>query len=174
MYGSTRAHPALKRSRDCSMTKYIIFDLDGMTELDSSAAQILLKLLQNYEERGIRSFFVRVIEDSHLKQRLNATGIAKLLTRHLELMKYFDYQASSPNRRLNRFDAGEAASFQGDDIDTADDETSSLGHLIGEYEEPYFSHISDALRIIDHYEGLNKDDESLIERDSEFGDHSMV
>lgn len=173
MYGSTRAHPALKRSRDSSMTKYIIFDLDGMTELDSSAAQILLKLLQNYEERGIRSFFVRVIEDRHLKQRLNATGIAKLLTRHLELMKYFDYQASSPNRRLNRFDAGETASLQGDDIDTADD-TSSLDRLIGEYEEPYFSHISDALKIIDHYEGLNKDDESLIERDSEFGDHSMV
>lgn len=31
MYGSVKAHPALKRTRDAPMTKYLIFDMEGMS-----------------------------------------------------------------------------------------------------------------------------------------------
>ena len=52
MYGSTRAHPALKRSRDIGMTKYVIFDLKGMSSLDSTAAKILKTLLEGIGKEG--------------------------------------------------------------------------------------------------------------------------
>ena len=92
MYGSTRAHPALKRSRDIGMTKYVIFDLKGMSSLDSTAAKILKTLLEGYRKRGIRTCFVRMSSDKHLRKMLADSGICKLLIDDLTDLKYFAIQ----------------------------------------------------------------------------------
>lgn len=120
LYGSTRAHPASKRSRDASMTKYIIFDLDGMSELDSLAAHTLKKLLQLYQSRGIQLFFVRVHHDPSLRRRLVNSGIVAILISNLRAINY---------------------------------DPSIEEHLVVELARvPYFSHISEALGVIDRFD----------------------
>lgn len=100
MYGSTKAHPALKRSRSPAMTKYIIFDLHGMTDIDSSAAKILTELLTSYKRRNIHSFFVRVNKNARLRIRLRKTGIVQMLLDDLEDVKYFEAQKRSVFSRM--------------------------------------------------------------------------
>lgn len=144
LYGSTKAHPALKRSRDESMTQYIIFDLRGMSELDSSAAQILKELIVGYQNRGILNFFVRVTKHRKVRKRLIDTGITKLLIEDLEAVKYFEVQKQIIDYRNG--DSGLVASSF--DIDAA----NAIHDLTEATDVPYFEHISDALKVIDYYE----------------------
>lgn len=59
LYGATSAHPALPRVRAPELNRNIIFDIHGVTGLDGSGTQVLLELVQNYKERGVRVFFTR-------------------------------------------------------------------------------------------------------------------
>lgn len=96
-FGSTKTHPALKRSREKEMTKYIVFDLEEMAYLDSSAAHILKQTLQSFAQRRIRTFFVRVPQNPKLRLRLKRVGIEDFLRRDLaqmtgsELGPYFEH-----------------------------------------------------------------------------------
>lgn len=149
MYGSTKAHPALKRSRDESMTKYIIFDLRGMSELDSSAAQMLHELITMYKNRGLLSLFVRVSKHIEVRKRLEAAGITKLLIQDLEKANYFKAQeVVNKLPRRDNFDAMNKIPF---DLETAND----IYDLIESRRFPFFNHISDALKVIDFYEFHN-------------------
>lgn len=132
LYGSAHTHPGHQRMRGEDMTKYVIFDLQGMIEFDSSAAQILKGLIDGYVERGIICFFVRVHPNLKLRRRLVSTGIFDLLVDMLVQLLYFS----------------EADRLQIDFSDV-DDELNNLTESI---EMPYFLHISDALKVIDHYE----------------------
>lgn len=128
MYGSTRAHPALKRSRDQEMSRYVIFDLDSMNAIDSSAAQTVKNLLTNYQRRGIRSLFARV--SPNVKPILRQSGIRDLLNHDIEELKYNEIQ--------------ELASH-------SDNETvKRCRDILGK--DPYFDHILEALRLIDCFE----------------------
>lgn len=128
MYGSTRAHPALKRSRVKEMTRYVIFDLDSMDSIDSSAAQTVKNLITNYQRRGIRSLFVRV--SSKVKPILKQAGIRDLLNHDVEELKYNEIQ-----NLAGHSDNGTIAGCRG-----------MLGN------GPYFEHILEALRLIDCFE----------------------
>lgn len=75
LYGSTKAHPALKRSRDRSMTNYVIFDLKGMSSIDSTAVKIIKDLIQSYSARGINTLFVRLSHDEKLRKRFEDAGL---------------------------------------------------------------------------------------------------
>ncbi|ODV77169.1 uncharacterized protein CANTADRAFT_57095 [Suhomyces tanzawaensis NRRL Y-17324] len=153
MYGSSKAHPALKRSRDAKMTSYIIFDLDGMSELDSSAAMILSDLLQGYRKRDIPAFFVRVHNSDKLRKRLHDCGIVDFLMDSLETVQYFSVQ-----RMLTQSLIGH------EEITPFDmDESSHIYNLIESPQTPFFQHISDALKVIDFYEVRQ-----LSQRSSEF------
>ncbi|KAK6200530.1 putative sulfate transporter [Scheffersomyces amazonensis] len=160
LYGSTKAHPASKPSRDSSMTHYIIFDLKGMTDLDSSASQILKDLILGYRNRKIHSFFVRVNKNAKLRKRLVNTGISDLLIQDLKDLRYFDSQKrqaySRMKRRRSLTDDGPELNFEDDyeqEVIPIDiDENSEIYDLIESNEEPYFDHISDALKVIDFYE----------------------
>lgn len=140
MYGSTKAHPALKRLRDQSMTKYIIFDLLGMTDLDSSAACIMKDLLESYIKRGIEVFFVRVHSSEKLRKRLFNTGVSNLLLECLLNVGYFDAQ-----RKVNL--QKPTGSTKIPDIEEAE-----IYNLIENYDTPYFKHIRDALKVIDQFD----------------------
>ncbi|KAK6460182.1 putative sulfate transporter [Scheffersomyces coipomensis] len=163
MYGSTKAHPAMKPRRNASMTNYIIFDLKGMTEIDSSAAQILKDLILGYRGRKIHSFFVRVNKNAKLRKRLLNTGIVDLLIADLDALNYFDSQKRQAYSRMKRrrsLTESPEINFEGEGADDDDeeaipidiDESSEIYDLIETKEEPYFDHISDALKVIDFYE----------------------
>lgn len=156
MYGSTRAHPALKRSRDASMTQYIIFDLKGMTEIDSSAVQMLKQTLLSYQQRGIKSFFVRVHNDPALRKRLRATGIVNILIQDLESINCYQSPAAL---KTSNSPAVELDAATNPDLDN--EETES-GDIRDSKQYPYFYHISDALKVIDDYDSNNFDNRSDI------------
>lgn len=163
MYGSTRAHPALKRSRDASMTQYIIFDLKGMTEIDSSAVQMLKSTLLSYQQRAIKSFFVRVHKDEALRKRLQATGIVDILVEDLESIRCF----KSPTATKS------PSPPPGIDVNTnpnldADESDSGGGDITESEDYPFFQHISDALKVIDDYDSDNLYDDSRSSRSHDF------
>lgn len=78
IYGSAKAHPASKHTN--FRLRHIVFDLHGMTSLDSSAAQIVVDVLLNYKKRGIDVFFCRVFRDKDLLRRLKDSGITGTLS----------------------------------------------------------------------------------------------
>lgn len=151
MYGSAKAHPAQKRSRDLTMTKYMIFDLEDMAYVDSSAAQILKASLLSYQKRGIRCFFVRVSKNSKLRKRLRATGIFDVLTEDLSSMNYFEIhkrlESSKRVRNDHTIDDTLSNQLDTDDISEATENPNS----------PYYEHIRSALKFIDYYEVYSSD-----------------
>lgn len=134
MYGSTRAHPALKRSRDSTMSKYIIFDLNNMNSIDSSAAKTVYELLTNYQKRDIKSCFVNV--SAVVRENLQRAGIRGLLLRDLEKLDYFKIQGL---------------------VQDSDNEVVIRCQNLIDNGEPYFQHISDVLKLVDCYELLHEE-----------------
>lgn len=146
MYGSAKAHPAQKRSRDSSMTKYIIFDLEDMIYLDSSAANILKSWLASHLLKGIRSFFVRVTKTPKLRRRLKDTGIKDILEQDLISMRYDEIrQRDSLPQSLN---------MNLEDVSISDSEVDEIRAVTEKPGSPYFDHIRSALKLIDAYERL--------------------
>lgn len=148
MYGSAKAHPALKRSRDVSMSKYMIFDLEGMTFIDSSAAHLLYQSLQLYQKRNIRTFFVRVSKSKTLRERLRDTGITLILLSDLKSMSIdkmggeIDFVSSLENNSSSRAYVN-FENLNGDMNLTSPTESK---------DSPFFEHIRNSLRVIDYYE----------------------
>lgn len=60
LYGTSRAHPALPRLRPAGSDKNVIFDVHGVTSIDASGTQVLLEIVENYVNRGVRVFFCRL------------------------------------------------------------------------------------------------------------------
>lgn len=79
LYGSTVVHPAAPRTRSEAMTRYLILDLKGMTELDASAAQILHQIVSLYRARHIHVFFARVSTVEGVRRTLRNSGITAML-----------------------------------------------------------------------------------------------
>ncbi|OUM51253.1 hypothetical protein BVG19_g343 [[Candida] boidinii] len=86
-----------------SSVRNIIFDVHGMTSIDSSAAQIMNDIIKNYQRRGINVFFSRVASNHNLYTRLIDSGIKNLLmdTEGVE----FGIQQSNPPYYDNILDA---------------------------------------------------------------------
>lgn len=148
MYGSVKAHPALKRSRDKSMTKYMIFDLEDMIYLDSSAANILKTWLAAHQDKGIRSFFVRVTKTPKLRKRLKNTGIKDILTHNLNSMRYKEIQDRSSLSHNPSLETNV------DDFSMSESEADEIRPITEKPGSPYFEHIRSALKLIDAYEQL--------------------
>lgn len=147
MYGSAKAHPALKRTRDASMTKYLIFDMEGMSFVDSSAAEILHMIVLGYHNQGIKAFFIRVPKNRALRRRLSNTGITGILHANLRAMNYgqiaaqYSVSEGEPNNGRSTRDFS-SMSHQDDQPLPVTESPNS----------PYFDHIRSALRLIDNFE----------------------
>lgn len=152
MFGSTKAHPGQKPSRKISMTNYVIFDLLGMTNIDSSAAHILLGLLRRYQQRGIRSFFVHVSETPQLRDRLAATGITNVLVEDLNSLSL-----EKGTKNVERSEGG-SATLLDEDLSFSASSTSFSPQM-----SPYLNHIRSALQLIDAYELQNVPPQDLLE-----------
>lgn len=159
LFGSARAHPALKVSKDTNLIRYIIFDLDGMTELDSSAARMLKDLLNEYHERGVISFFVRIFNNNKLLRRLRNAGIESSLRRDMDLITLgenpdnilssivgLEITSQSPGSNRHPFPNKSVAA------DAAGNEHAFYLNFYENLNAPYLLHITDALRLIDYYE----------------------
>ncbi|GEQ72691.1 hypothetical protein JCM33374_g6378 [Metschnikowia sp. JCM 33374] len=148
MYGSARAHPASKRIRDKSMSKYMIFDLEGMSYIDSSAAHLLYQSLQLYSKRNIKSFVVRVSKSHALRERLKETGITEMLKADFDSMRV-DEMVGETLSFISSFNNRGSTACAGF-LNRRDDSnhtfpTESQG-------SPFFMHIRNVLRVIDYYE----------------------
>ncbi|QLG74851.1 hypothetical protein HG535_0H01780 [Zygotorulaspora mrakii] len=76
-FGSVKAHPAAKGKRTKEGTRYVLFDMDGLTFIDSSAAQIMLEIVASYKKRGVKVFLSRVPFNDEIRARLESSGVTK-------------------------------------------------------------------------------------------------
>ncbi|KAL0264779.1 hypothetical protein SLS55_000731 [Diplodia seriata] len=77
-HGTNAAHPALPRVRREEHNRNVIFDVHGVTSLDGAGAQVLLEIVQNYVDRGVRVFFCRVRrEGSEVWRLFEQSGIVE-------------------------------------------------------------------------------------------------
>lgn len=82
-FGAPDAHPGSKEILRENI-EYVIFDLHGMTYLDSSAAQILFEIIKAYQEDGSFVFFARVSRAHSIRQLLRESGILNLLDTNMK------------------------------------------------------------------------------------------
>lgn len=147
MYGSARAHPGQKRSRDASMSKYMIFDLEGMSYIDSSAAKILFSSLQGYQQRNIKSFFIRVSKNPQLRERMQSTGITDILASDLRDLRYYEFRKQGlAGKAFSNAGGFEILNKSGGEFDL------TFTGLTESFISPYFEHIRSSLKLVDHYE----------------------
>lgn len=78
-YGSLKVHPGFPRLLHEYMSQYVIIDLRGMTECDSSAVQILHELVQSYIRRKIVIMFVRMPQDKGIREMFERSGINEMV-----------------------------------------------------------------------------------------------
>ncbi|KAI0007683.1 sulfate transporter family-domain-containing protein [Xylariaceae sp. FL0662B] len=79
-YGTGNAHPALPRLRSQDSNRNIIFDIHGVTSMDGSGVQVLVEIVRNYRDRGVRVFFSRPISrQNRVWEMMELSGIVKLV-----------------------------------------------------------------------------------------------
>lgn len=75
---TTKVHPG-KPATSRSALQYIIFSLKGMTEIDPSAASILLDLVRRYIARGVPVLFCEILPRPQIHEMLDNSMIMKTL-----------------------------------------------------------------------------------------------
>lgn len=88
-HGSAHTHPAAPRSRREEMTENLIFDLRGMSNIDSSAVQTLEEIISNYKRRNVQTFLVRVPLSENIRNRLVNSGVTDLVEKNTTNSPYF-------------------------------------------------------------------------------------
>lgn len=78
LYNSTHSDPNLKK-RDPASLRHVVFDLNGMTSIDTCATEILFQIILNFQKRGINVFLCRLNKSRQLINRLKDAGIYDLL-----------------------------------------------------------------------------------------------
>lgn len=82
-FGSANVHPGARGARERESIKYVVFDLNGMTFMDSSAAQIMLEIVSSYKRRGVKVFLARVPLDEQVRSRLDTSDILKYVEQNI-------------------------------------------------------------------------------------------
>ncbi|GAO52689.1 hypothetical protein G7K_6760-t1 [Saitoella complicata NRRL Y-17804] len=79
LYGHPHAHPSHEPTRSPHHNANIIFDLGAMSHIDTSAIQILLEVVTEYEKSGSRVWFARVRSGGEVWSLCERSGIVGLL-----------------------------------------------------------------------------------------------
>ncbi|EJS41308.1 YPR003C [Saccharomyces arboricola H-6] len=90
-FGSSKIHPGRKSFRSKDSIKYVIFDLGGMTSIDSSAAQVLDEIITSYKRRNVFIYLANVSIDDKIRTRLLKAGV----TRNVERVRSNTNEAGS-------------------------------------------------------------------------------
>ncbi|CAI4053650.1 uncharacterized protein SKDI_16G2690 [Saccharomyces kudriavzevii IFO 1802] len=80
-FGSSKIHPGRKSFRSKDSIKYVIFDLGGMTSIDSSAAQVLDEIITSYKRRNVFIYVANVSINDKIRTRLLKAGVIPNLER---------------------------------------------------------------------------------------------
>lgn len=111
LYGTSEAHPALPRLRSHDSNRNVIFDIHGVTSLDGSGTQVLVEIVRNYHDRGVRVFFSRgpARRDHPVWRLMYSSGIVDLaggeshfvndVEEALRLTEYEDSILDGPSRQ---------------------------------------------------------------------------
>lgn len=137
-FGSVNAHPGGPGIQPYHSTQYIIFDLHGMTFMDSSAAHILFEIISGYNRRNIDVLLCRVPFNNQIRDRLNDSGVVSLI-----LKPSNDGTISSLNNPM-----------------------SSLDNSISNNTSPYFLTVDESLTFIEYIENRNTNFEPVSLSDS--------
>lgn len=78
-FGSINVHPGKPNILSAEEMKYLIFDLKGMTSMDSGSTQILREIIESYVNRNVRVYLTRVPMDKQIRERLRASSILGLV-----------------------------------------------------------------------------------------------
>ncbi|CUS22666.1 LAQU0S06e03224g1_1 [Lachancea quebecensis] len=78
-YGSVNTHPASPKLKNRSQTRHMIFDMNGMTEIDSSASQILQEIIIGLRKRDVHVYLTRVPLIASVRERLVASGVIEMV-----------------------------------------------------------------------------------------------
>jgi MFS superfamily sulfate permease-like transporter len=79
-YGAHNLHPGMPAVRRKEHNKNIIFDVNGVTSLDGSGAQVLRDIVKMYVDGGVRVIFCRSPkEGSRVWQLLNDSGVVEMV-----------------------------------------------------------------------------------------------
>lgn len=73
--GAINAHPGKQAYRAPNKTKYVIFDFEGMTSIDSSATEILSGIISKYFRNNTFILFANVSSNSLIRYRLENSNI---------------------------------------------------------------------------------------------------
>lgn len=95
-FGTPNAHPGSKEIARENID-YVIFDLHGMTFLDSSAAQILYEIVKAYQEDGTFVFLARVPRKNDIRRLLKESGILELLEFNINRVMKMLYNRTTAN-----------------------------------------------------------------------------
>ena len=80
-FRSVRIHPGRRPLHNRENIKYVIFELGGMTSMDSSAAQILKEIIKTYKKRSVNVYFCKVSSNLQIRTRLHDAGIDSMIVR---------------------------------------------------------------------------------------------
>ncbi|SMN19093.1 similar to Saccharomyces cerevisiae YPR003C Putative sulfate permease [Maudiozyma saulgeensis] len=81
-FGSVNTHPGSRDIRSRGTVKFVIFDLKGMTFIDSSAVQILKEIITDYNERNVQVLLSRVPFNNEVRFKLQKSGISDLIMKY--------------------------------------------------------------------------------------------
>ncbi|RLV89534.1 putative sulfate transporter [Spathaspora sp. JA1] len=107
-YGSLLVHPSQPTRRDFQSIKFVIFDCKGMTEIDASATQVLYETLRRYIcEEKITALFARIPTNKECREKLNKSGIVKLVNQSYRTFSNASRNVSSTDLTLTSVGLGD-------------------------------------------------------------------
>ena len=128
-HGTSAAHPSLPSVRSLEHNKNIIFDIHGVTGMDYAAAQVLLEIVKDYNDRGVRVFFCRLpSRKDKVWKLMNVSGIVEICGGEQNFLRSVDeaLQATDKASTFHEYrDAGnveEGTQTQDNDMSFSQDE----------------------------------------------------
>lgn len=78
-FGAVHVHPGRPDILEADEMEFLIFDLEGMTSMDSGSTQILSEIIESYVNRNVRVYLTRVSKHKIIRERLKSSGILDIV-----------------------------------------------------------------------------------------------
>ncbi len=153
-YGTLHIHPSQPATRDEKMTRYLILDLKGMTNIDISAVQILFEIIQSYKSRGVYVLFTRIPVNKKIRDVFISSGIVNLIQKKGEdIMNIDTYEPFINEYNVDDENLADSGKQLSDGVSTGDHVNQRRkSHLLTGLGEGFYASIEDALSSIDEEE----------------------
>lgn len=132
-HGTNYAHPALPSVRSKEHNQNVIFDIHGVTGMDSASAQVLCEIVSDYVEAGTTVFFCRVPgRRSGVWKLMERSGIVELAGGERHFLRSVEEALRATERGGTFFEfAGGSGSGSGSSLQAANGGGGGGGGLLG-------------------------------------------